>query len=71
MFNRYFMFSTDLHVGVCDKYIAGGSLILYTNNSNSSSLCLFRAISLAGEKDLHFDKFHEQESWNYFPSAGS
>ena len=40
-------------------------------NSNSSSLCLFRVIWLAGEEVLHFDKFHEQESWNYFPSATS
>ena len=29
------------------------------------------AIWLAGEKGLHFDKFLEQESRNYFPSAGS
>ena len=41
------------------------------NNSNSSSLCLFHAIWLAGEKVLQFDKFYEQESRNYFPSAGS
>ena len=40
------------------------------NNSNTS-LFLFCAIWLAGEKVLHFDKFHEQESRNYFPSAGS
>ena len=30
-----------------------------------------RAIWLAGEKVLHFDKFHAQESRSYFPSAGS
>ena len=40
-------------------------------NSNTSSLFLFRAIWLAEEKVLHVDKFHEQESRNYFPSAGS
>ena len=45
--------------------------MVYHNNSNSSSLCLFRAIWLAGEKVLHFDKFHDQESRNYVPSAGS
>ena len=36
---------------------------------NSSSLCLFCAIWLAGEIVLHFNKFQEQESRNYFPSA--
>ena len=41
------------------------------HNSNSSMLCLFWASWLAGEKVLHSDKFHEQESWNYFPSASS
>ena len=41
-----------------------------SNNSNLS-LCLFHAIWLAGEKVLHFDKFHEQESGNCFPYAGS
>ena len=40
-------------------------------NSNSSSLCIFRAIWLAGEKILHFDKVHEHESWNYFSSTDS
>ena len=38
---------------------------------NSSSLYLFQTIWLAAEKVLHFDKFNEQESRNYFPSAGS
>ena len=32
---------------------------------------MFLAIWLAGEKVLHFDKFHEHDSQNYFPSAGS
>ena len=41
------------------------------NNSNSSSLCLFHAIWLDGERVLHVDKFQEQESWNSFPSASS
>ena len=44
---------------------------LKSYNSNSSSLCWFRAIWLAGEKGLSFDKFHEPESRNYFPSTGS
>ena len=34
-------------------------------------LCLFRTIWLDGENVLHVDKFHEQESQNYFPSTGS
>ena len=36
--------------------------MLSSYNFNSSSLCLFHAIWLAGENVLHFDKFHEQES---------
>ena len=41
------------------------------NNSNSSLLCFIRAIWLAAERVLHFDKCHEQDSRNYFPSTGS
>ena len=40
------------------------------NNSNSSSF-QFIAIWLAGENVLHFVKFHEQESRNYFPATRS
>ena len=41
------------------------------NNSNSSSLCLFTQFDWLKKKVLHFDKFHEQESRNLFPSASS
>ena len=40
--------------------------VILSYNSNSSSLCLFRAIWLAVEKILHFNKFHEQESRTIF-----
>ena len=68
---------------VCNKYLTAVEQFKMTfpfinppyipqenNNSNLSLLCLFRTIWLAGEKVLHFDKFHEQESQNSFPSAG-
>ena len=45
--------------------------LIFDDISNSLLLCLFLAIWLAGEKVLHFDKVHEQESRNYFPSADS
>ena len=43
---------------------------LWIYNSNSLSLCLFRANRSAGEEVLHLDKFHEHEFRNYFPSTG-
>ena len=44
--------------------------MLLTNKSNSSSLCLFRNL-IGWGKSFTLDKLHEQESQNYFPSAGS
>ena len=46
-------------------------LQIYWYNSNFSWLYKFRANWLVEGKVLHFNKFREQETWNYFHSAGS